>query len=161
MPFELYINSLFIGINFLEHLKIRGYHIKRSLRANDFRKVSTLSDEKLWGKRDKKSGILLTRWVDNAILTLSYRYYIIKPITNVKRYSQVNRRIFQVTRPHIIGQDISNISGTDLMDENIAKNQISLWSKKMMLVNHRCIRGQTFYFKGKFIFESHIPQYKI
>lgn len=138
-PYDLYFDNLFTGFNLLEHLKNRGYQGTGTIRENRVPKNCPLPDKKSLQKKsrgtyegiiEKETGIMLVRWVDNSVVTTASTAYGITPVSNVKRYSQAERKLILVPRPHVIAQYNTNMGGTDLMDENLGRYEISIRSKK-------------------------------
>lgn len=139
-PYGLYFDNFFTSMNLLEHLKNKGYSGTGTIRDNRIPKNCPLSSKTNLQKKktrgwfesaiEKNTGVMFARWVDNSIVTVASTCHGVNPIATVKRYSQADKKIVQVPRPFAIGQYNSNMGGTDLMDENLARYQISIRSKK-------------------------------
>lgn len=138
-PYDLYFDNLFTSFDLLVHLKNRGYRGTGTIRENRISKNCTLTEKKQLQKKErgeyegvieKETGVMLVRWLDNSVVTVASTVYGISPITHVKRYSQAQRKIISVPMPHVISQYNANMGGTDLMDENLGRYEISIRSKK-------------------------------
>ncbi|KAK9752886.1 Transposase IS4 [Popillia japonica] len=79
---------------------------------------------------DKEDGIIVTKWLDNNVLSVASTCHGVNPTAQVKRFSQKEKRIIQVSRPSVITEYNRFMGGTDLMDENISRYRISFRRKK-------------------------------
>lgn len=138
-PYHLYFDNLFTGMNLLQHLKDRGYQGTGTFRENRIPKDCPITDKKTFSKKvrgsyegaiEKNSGIMVVRWADNNVVTVASTCHGILPVSQVKRYSQAEKKIIQVSRPNLIGEYNSHMGGTDLMDENLSRYRIGIRSKK-------------------------------
>ncbi|CAH1968148.1 unnamed protein product [Acanthoscelides obtectus] len=138
LPYQLYVDNLFTSFNLLVYLKERGYGVTGTIRENrvpkDFplekKSMTKANRGTLVAKIDKEDGIILMRWIDNAVVTVASTSYGMNPIQQVKRYSQTEKKIIQVPRSHAIGMYNKYMGGTDRMDEDLARYRISIRSKK-------------------------------
>jgi hypothetical protein len=51
----------------------------------------------------REDGMVITRWVDNAVVTMAYTGQGTLPTANVQRYSQSEKKLIHVNRPCIVG----------------------------------------------------------
>lgn len=139
LPYQIYVDNLFTGFNLLVYLKERGYGVTGTVRENRIPKDFPVTDKKAMSKKnrghlvskiDKEDGIMLTRWMDNAVVTMASTSFGVNPIQQVKRYSQAEKKIIQVPRPHVVGMYNKFMGGTDRMDEDLSRYRISIRSKK-------------------------------
>lgn len=75
---------------------------------------------------EKNDGILLVRWMDNAVVTLAST----EPIIVIRRYFQKLKKYVNVKRPKVIAQYNQYMGGTDQMNQNIGKYRIGVRGKK-------------------------------
>lgn len=138
-PYKLYFDNLFTGMTLLKYLRDNNYEGTGTIRENRVPKGCPLTNKKAIEKRprgtyestlDKANGIILVRWVDNGVVTTASTCFGTQPLNQVKRYSQSEKKIIHVPRPHLISKYNSSMGGTDLMDENISRYRISMRGKK-------------------------------
>lgn len=79
---------------------------------------------------DKNESVVLSRWKDNAVVTVASSLYGSEPIGSVDRWSRVDKKKIKVSIPHGIKMYNKGMGGTDRMDQNINKYRISIKSKK-------------------------------
>jgi hypothetical protein len=123
----------------LSNLKALGYGVTGTIRDNRIPKNCPLPSKATMKKKvrgkyvntlDKTNGILHLRWADNNIVSLASTNFGVRPMGEVKRYSQALKKNIQVPRPLAIGKYNSSMGGTDLMDENILRYRIGIRCKK-------------------------------
>ncbi|KAK9737125.1 Transposase IS4 [Popillia japonica] len=129
---------IYLLVKLLLELNNRGYGVTGTLRENRFPKDCTLTEKKAMSKFErgifesaisKDEGIIVARWMDNAVVTIASTSYGIQPVTMVKRYSQSQRKIINVSQPHLIGKYNKYMGGTDRMAEDIGHCKIALRGK--------------------------------
>lgn len=74
--------------------------------------------------------ILITRWLNNAPVTVASTIHSVNPLSNVNRYSRSEKKTISVKRPALVGEYNKFMGGTDLMDENTNQYRVSIRSKK-------------------------------
>jgi hypothetical protein len=79
---------------------------------------------------EKKEGILICRWKDNAVITTASTAHGIQLISMVKRYSSSEKKNINVPQPFVINKYNEHMGGTDRMDEDIGQRRISIQGKK-------------------------------
>jgi hypothetical protein len=139
LPYHLYFDNLFTGVKLLGFLKNRGYASTGTIRENRVPKDCPLPAKKDMMKMRRGSfesrlckddGIIITRWVDNAVVTIASTGHGALPLANVQRYSQAEKKRIYVNRPCNIGEYNKYMGGTDRMDENVAQYRIGIRGKK-------------------------------
>lgn len=139
LPYKLYFDNLFTGLNLLAYFKDRGYNSTGTIRANRIPKNCPLSEKKVMQKNlrgyyesaiERTSGIIIVSWMDNNIVTVASTCHGVFPTSTVKRFSQAQKQMVNVPRPNLIGQYNSAMGGTDLMDENLNRYRIGIRGKK-------------------------------
>nr|XP_023020600.1 piggyBac transposable element-derived protein 3-like [Leptinotarsa decemlineata] len=139
LPYEFYLDNLLTSIQLFNFLRINGYSGTGTIRDNRIPKQCPLKSKAELKKTPrgtfdhciaKDVGIILARWVDNSIVTAASTSYGVQPTCNVKRYSQTDKKVIEVSRPNLIGQYDNFMGGTDQMDENLGRYRISIRGKK-------------------------------
>lgn len=140
LPFKIYFDNLFTSVHLLKDLKNEGYWCTGTMRENFVPKgiplpvKKTLQKSSIRGEHhsviDRTTGIIFARWADNNIVTVASTCHGVEPVSQVRRYSQKERKIISVPRPNLIGKYNAAMGGTDLMDENIGRYRIAIRSKK-------------------------------
>ncbi|XP_030762656.1 piggyBac transposable element-derived protein 3-like [Sitophilus oryzae] len=77
---------------------------------------------------DKK--IVITRWMDNSVVTVASTVHGVQPVTNALRYSSKEKKKIGIPRPYCIGKYNEFMGGTDQMDANINVYRIGIRGKK-------------------------------
>lgn len=80
--------------------------------------------------QSKEEGLIVVRWVDNAVVSVVSSCHGLNPINNVSRYSQAEKKKITISRPNAIAKYNRYMGGTDRMDENVALYRIGVRSKK-------------------------------
>jgi Transposase IS4 len=78
----------------------------------------------------ESTGIRITKWVDNSVVSVASTLYGKLPIANVGRYSRAEKRKILVPRPCAIKEYNKSMDGTDRMDQNINAYRIGARGKK-------------------------------
>ncbi|XP_046674861.1 piggyBac transposable element-derived protein 3-like [Homalodisca vitripennis] len=104
LSYELYFNNFFTSIELLGELFDLGFRASGTIRENRTQKCP-LPDKKEMNKlgrggydytSDLDSGIMLTRWNDNNIVTVATNFdSVCEPLANVTRYSEQNRGTYE------------------------------------------------------------------
>jgi len=74
--------------------------------------------------------MLAVHWNDNNVVTVVSNCFGIEPVIQVKRWSAADKKRVQIPMPNMIMQYNHFMSGTDRMDQNIAKFHINIRIKK-------------------------------
>ncbi|XP_018571101.1 piggyBac transposable element-derived protein 3-like [Anoplophora glabripennis] len=144
LQFSFYFDNLFTTFSLLTYLRLKGYGGTGTIRENRLPKSCPLSDKKLLGKKDRgyfentiseTDGILVAKWVDNSVVCIATNQYGIHPVTNVRRYSQKEKKHIQVNRPALLAEYNKKMGGTDRMDQNVGQYRIQIRNRKCTLKN--------------------------
>lgn len=140
LPYKFYLDNLFTSISLFNFLRSNGYGATGTFREDRLARNCPLEEKKSLKKANRRGtfvsaidqthGILFVKWTDNNIVTVGSTCHGVYPTSNVKRYSQAEKKFIQVTRPHVVGEYNKNMGGTDLMDQNISAYRIGIRSKK-------------------------------
>ncbi|CAH1973947.1 unnamed protein product [Acanthoscelides obtectus] len=104
-PISFYFDNLFTSFSLLSYLCLKGYGGTGTMRDNRIPKGCLLLDKKHLQKREKgyfenvisrTDGVLVAKWVDNSVVSIATNKYGVTPATNVKRYSQKEKKHIQV-----------------------------------------------------------------
>ena len=141
LPYSFYFDNYFTTVPLLMELKERGYNGTGTIKSNSVGKDCPLMHSKAMEKKergyfmsatasDKSKSVVLSRWKDNAVVTVASSLYGSEPIGSVDRWSRVDKKKIKVSIPHGIEMYNKGMGGTDRMDQNINKYRISVKSKK-------------------------------
>ncbi|XP_039286653.1 piggyBac transposable element-derived protein 3 isoform X1 [Nilaparvata lugens] len=138
LPYHIYFDNLFTGLNLLSYLRDQNFHGTGTIRANRVPKDCKLCSPNEIKKKERgfydhsvsSDNIIITRWQDNAPVTVASTIHGINPLSHVKRYSRKEKKTVLVKRPSLIGEYNKFMGGTDLMDENVNRYRVGIRSKK-------------------------------
>ncbi|KAG5880966.1 hypothetical protein JTB14_018695 [Gonioctena quinquepunctata] len=94
LPYVIYIDKLFTGMNLLALLRTLGYGAIGTIRENRLEKSCPLTRKQDFQKKKrgysehvikKNDGILLVRWMDNSVVTMASTSAGVQPEGTVKR----------------------------------------------------------------------------
>lgn len=74
--------------------------------------------------------VFVSRWKDNAVVTVASTRFAANPEGSVKRWSKTDKKHIQVPIPHAINNYNRNMGGTDRTDQNVNAYRISIRGKK-------------------------------
>lgn len=139
LPFCFYFDNLFTSPRALIGLRQRGYEGTGTIRQNVIPKSCPLPTKDVL-KKEKRghmisskidgSGIIITKWVDNAVVSIASSWVGKLPVGQVSRYSRVEHKRIQLERPAAILQYNQHMGGTDRMDQNVNNYRIGARGKK-------------------------------
>lgn len=97
LRYNVFTDNLFTSF----HLKTTGYYSTGTIRDNRIPKNCPILSKKkdFDSSLDKTDGILLTRWLDNNVLTAASTKYGVAPLGNVKRYSSKEKKMSKLQDP--------------------------------------------------------------
>lgn len=78
----------------------------------------------------REDGLIVVRWVDNSVVSMSSNCYGTEPMSITKRFSQQHKKYIQVPRPAIIAKYNTHMGGVDRMDKDVARYRIGIRGKK-------------------------------
>jgi hypothetical protein len=141
LPYHIFFDNLFTSMPLLHELHTKGYEGTGTLRANRLEKSCTLRSSDSFYKCDRgeydsvtgkfeDTDIRVTRWKDNAIVTVASTLLGENPINTVRRWSKKDNKHIQVNIPHVIRVYNKNMGGTDRMDQNVNAYRIAVRGKK-------------------------------
>ena len=74
--------------------------------------------------------VLVTRWKDNAVLTLASTLFGVEPLGSKQRWSKTEKKHVYIDTPLVTCKYNDNMGGTDRMDQNTIAYRISIRGKK-------------------------------
>ncbi|KAJ8959792.1 hypothetical protein NQ314_006150 [Rhamnusium bicolor] len=74
--------------------------------------------------------VVVTRWMDNSVVTVASTVHTVIPVSNASRYSASEKKEIGIPRPNCIGNYNEFMGGTDQMDANINVYGIGIRGKK-------------------------------
>jgi hypothetical protein len=113
LRYKFYCNNLFTSFHLLAHIKNRGHGLIGKIRENRIPKNSSIvSKDKIQTRKrgdiesilERKTDIILARWLDNNVVSVATTCDGVEPQSDVKRYSQAENKIIQVQRPYLVGR---------------------------------------------------------
>lgn len=139
LPYHFFFDNLFTGLDLLAFLREKGYGGTGTIRENRIPKTCPIASKNILMKEErgyhetsiaKEDGVLVSKWVDNSVVAIASNCLGVEPQSGVKRYSQKEKRMIQVQRPHLIGEYNRKMGGVDRMDQNIAMYRVNIRNKK-------------------------------
>ncbi|XP_065355426.1 piggyBac transposable element-derived protein 3-like [Calliphora vicina] len=139
LEFSIHFDNLFTTVNALVGLKQRGYHGTGTIRENCIPKSCPLPLKDVLKKQQRghiesikmvSPAIKITKWVDNAVVSVASTIHGKVPITKIARFSRTHKKRIMVPLPHAINEYNKNMGGTDRMDQNVNAYRIGARGKK-------------------------------
>lgn len=139
LQFEFYFDNLFTCFPLLTYLKDRGFSGTGTIRENRIPKTCTLQQKKKMAKLERgyytstqetDSKIVLTKWVDNAVVAIASTSYGTQPVKTTQRYSREKKKHISVAQPNVVNMYNKYMCGVDRMDQNISAYRIGVKGKK-------------------------------
>lgn len=136
---SFYFDNLFTSIDLLMYLRSMGFNATGTVRENRLPKNIPIQTTKCMKKRERGTidtaicateQVCVSRWRDNAVVTVASTQHTNMPVTQVRRWSQAEKRHIQVPRPACVSSYNKNMGGVDLMDQGINSYRISIRTKK-------------------------------
>lgn len=78
----------------------------------------------------KQQNIIITKWVDNNVVTMASTIHGVNPLSSVSRYSKSEQKKVQIPQPNMFTEYNKHMGGTDRMNQNIGAYRISVRGKK-------------------------------
>nr|CAH7735590.1 unnamed protein product [Callosobruchus chinensis]CAH7735593.1 unnamed protein product [Callosobruchus chinensis] len=110
LPFRFYFDNLFTSMSLLMYLDSCGYSATGTMRENRVPKNCPIKPVKSM-KKEKRgvfeyattkvdgSSVIITRWMDNSVVTVASTCHEVNPITSTKRYSVAEKKQIVIARP--------------------------------------------------------------
>lgn len=141
-PYHIYIDNFFTTLPLIIELKKRGYDCTGTIKSNrvpsdcglteskQFNKNSRGDFEETVGCTERGEQILVTRWKDNAVVTVASSLGESCTTKKVSRWCKIEKKKISVPIPNVIDNYNRCMGGTDRMDQNINKCRIGIRGKK-------------------------------
>lgn len=139
LKYNLYMDNLFSGASLFSFLTLQGYTAIGTIRENRIPKECPLANKQVFLKKERgyfetamemNDGHLYVRWMDNAVVTMISSSCGTQDVSQVRRFSQKEKRNVMVPRPKLISNYNSFMGGTDQMDQNVSCYRIGIRGKK-------------------------------
>lgn len=136
--FHLYFDNFFTSLHLVNELKKRHLFGTGTIRDNrllncPFTSVAAMK-KTIRGqyeyKLDQDTGIVVCRWNDNSVVTVASNYTTVLPVSQVKRFSQKEKRHVNINQPKVIKSYNTYMGGVDRSDQNISLYRVSIRGKK-------------------------------
>lgn len=138
LSFHLYFDNFFSSIPLIHELKNRGFRATGTIRENRTSKCP-LSSNKEFQKTTRgkfeynctlDENIVVCKWNDNSVVTVTSNTLPVLPVKYVRRYSQREKRYIFIQQPNLVKHYNANTGGVDRADQNISLYRISIRGKK-------------------------------
>lgn len=134
----LYFDNFFTSLPLLEQLAAKNIHATGKVGVNRIDKcpvtVVDVIKKQAHGtfdfKQDTTSGIVITRWNNNSVVTLASNCPGVQPAGVAKRWSRAERKCVDVPQPFVVSQYNRYMGGVDRMHQNTAAYNITIRSRK-------------------------------
>lgn len=141
LPYHFYFDNLFTTLPLLQELNNNGYHATGTMRANRLGSDCPLPSIAVIDKKDRghcvsvtakmeASKIVVTRWKDNAVVTVASTVDGDEPLGTVRRWSKKDINHVLIPIPKSIQNYNKYMGGTDQMDQNVNNYRIGIRGKK-------------------------------
>lgn len=139
LPFSFYFDNLFTSLPLLNYLKARGYNGTGTIRENRIPSSCPLPDKKEFKKEARGKSISskvqgttirVTKWMDNAVVTMASSCNGIELKAKAPRYSKQARSRITVDQPYVVAQYNKYMGGVDRMDQNVSLYRTAYKGKK-------------------------------
>ena len=141
LPYTFYYDNLFTTLPLAHELLQRGYNRIGTIRQNRMGKNCPLKDVKSLSKENRgayegakatlnENEVLVTRWKDNAVLTLASTLFGVEPLGSKRRWSKTEKKHVYIDTLLVVCKYNDNMGGTDRMDQNTNAYRISIRGKK-------------------------------
>lgn len=141
LPYHLFTDNLFTTLPLLQEIKTRGYDGTGTVRKNRIDKSCPILDANTVDKKERgyaecvtgtmgSENIKVTRWKDNAVVTVASTLHGVLPVGKVKRWSKQKTKHVEIEIPKSVKAYNNSMGGTDQMDQNINCYRIGIRGKK-------------------------------
>ena len=121
----------------LRELKKRGHSSTGTIRSDRIPRSAPILSKETLKKQDRgaftyatNGEIIVSRWKDNAVVTMISNAHTIFPLQKAKRYSRIQKGTVEIQQPGLVCDYNQNMGGTDSMDQSINCYRIGIRSKK-------------------------------
>ena len=141
LHYHLFTDNLFTTLPLLQELKTRQYDGTGTMRKNRLDKSCPIIDANKCDKKERgyaecvtgtigSENIKVSRWKDNAVVTVASTLHGKLPVGKVKRWSKQKTKHIDIEVPKAIKAYNNSMGGTDQMDQNINCYRIGIRGKK-------------------------------
>ena len=141
LPYHLYFDNLFTTLPLLQEIHHLGYNATGTMRSNRIDNKCPLSSVQTMAKMERRRSevvtadmknckIFVTRWKDNAVVTVASTMFGKEPEGKAKRWSKAMSKSCLVDIPLAIQTYNKKMGRTDRMDQNINAYRIGIRGKK-------------------------------
>ncbi|KAM9829211.1 piggyBac transposable element-derived protein 2-like [Syngnathus typhle] len=139
LPLRIYIDNYFTGLPLVAELRRRGYACTGTIQENRIPRSCPITDQKAMKRKprgavsvvyDTANKIALTRWKDNAVVTIASTLAAEHPLQKVSRWSRQEKKKVAVDQPFVVQLYNRSMGGTDRADQSIELYRINMRRKK-------------------------------
>ncbi|XP_037106245.1 piggyBac transposable element-derived protein 3-like [Syngnathus acus] len=125
LPLRIYIDNYFTGLPLVAELRRRGYACTGTIRENRIPPSCPITDQKAMKRKprgavsvvyDTANKIALTRWKDNAVVTIASTLAAEHPLQKVSCWSRQEKKKVAVDQPFVVQLYNRSMGGTDHAD---------------------------------------------
>lgn len=136
--YVVYFDNFFTSHSLLSKLGKLGFNATGTVRENRIVKCPVIPVKKMKKEArgtyesafDRENEITVTRWNDNAVVTVATNWDTIEPLNYAKRYSRTEKKHVQIEQPKVIANYNKHMGGVDLLDNFVAAYRINIKGKK-------------------------------
>lgn len=78
----------------------------------------------------EENTVVIVKWNDNSCVNVASNYYSVKPLQQVSRFSQKEKKRIQVDQPNLVSKYNSYMGGVDRCDQNVSLYRVGIRGKK-------------------------------
>ncbi|KAG5888844.1 hypothetical protein JTB14_019109 [Gonioctena quinquepunctata] len=141
-----YFHNSFTGFNILHYIKNREFDGTGTIRDNRVPQSCGLPSKKEFGNKrrgeyesalDKKEGIMMVKWSDNAPVSAVSTCDGVSPVPQVKRYSLSEEKILQHEKKEVVViLDLGFLDNKRLIQLERQKKNVRDWNIEERLCKH-------------------------
>ena len=125
--FHIKFDNLFSSVTLVEELAAKGLACTGTIRANrtsdcpliDIKHIEKQPRGTYDHKCDNSRGVVMARWNDSSVVTVSSNFYGVEPIQSASRWSQKEGKRINIPQPYAIKQYNQTTGDVDRLDQNV------------------------------------------
>lgn len=139
LPYHIFADNYFSSNKLIDCLAEDGYSYTGTIRKDRLKGSPPLTTVEKFRKKERgyhetvslKDGTqTVTRWLDNAPVTMISSVLGDEPLAKANRYSRTEKKRVEVPQPDIIKQYNANMGGVDIFDKHQNHLRVSVGGKK-------------------------------
>ncbi len=139
LAYHIFADNFFSSQKLVDVLVEKNYQYTGTIRQDRLKGAPPLTTVEKFKKKErgyyetvvlKDESMIVTRWNDNAPVTLLSSVLGDKPLATAKRYNRAAKKYIEIPQPHIIQQYNRNMGGVDRFDQNNNHLRVAIGGKK-------------------------------